>query len=524
MAASVWVRAGRRRRTAVLFSGLLGVALAAAISAIRVPVPRIHDEFSFLLAADTFASGRLTNPTHPLWKHFETFHVIHEPSYASKYPPLQGAMLALGTLAGHPIVGAWLATGLLVAACCWMFQGWLPGRWALLGAFAVAFHHGVQFYWGQSYWGGAVPMTGGALLFGGWARLRRRPRRSAALLMALGVGILANSRPLEGLVACIPVGVSLLHRLISGRMPNGWVWFRDVVAPAAVVLAIFGSAMAYYNYRVTGDPLRLPYQIHEQTYSDTPLFVWQDPRPKPVYRHAAIRDFYEGWVRGWYTDQKSLVSAFANSAALLPFFLSPFLAVTMLMLPWIVRSPRMRFALVAVALVFAATLALPWEPRAHFLAPVGSLLFLLALQGLRQLYQSRRVGRIAVGVIVAGHVLLFVAAVLRYPEVEPPAWTTERVHIVERLEAERGNQLVLVQYSQDHSPHEEWVWNAADIDSAKVVWARTTTAEATDEIRAYFAPRRAWTLHADVRPAPLLVLAPRETRPPLPQLENLPGR
>lgn len=514
MAASVWVRAGRHKWAAVLCSGLIGLILAAAISAIRVPVARVHDEFSLLLAADTFASGRLTNPTHPLWKHFETFHVIHEPSYTSKYPPLPGAVLALGTLAGHPIAGAWLATGLAVAACCWMFQGWLPARWALLGACVVALHHGVQFYWGQSYWGGAVPMAGGALLFGGWARLRRTPRPSAALLMALGVGILANSRPFEGMVACIPVGASLLHRFVALPRQKRSVWLRGVVAPAAAVLVIVGSAMAYYNDRVTGDPLRLPYQIHEETYSDTPLFVWQDPREKPLYRHDAIRDFYEGWVHDWYTDQKSLVFAFSNSAALLPFFLSPFLAVAMVAFPWIVRSPRMRFALAAIVLVLVATLALPWEPRAHFLAPVGSLLFVLVIQGFRQLWQSRRPGRIAVGIIVVGHASLFVAAAFRYPEVDPPVWSTERARIVERLEAEPGNQLVLVRYGPDHSPHEEWVWNAADIDSAKVVWARTTTADATHELRAYFSSRRTWTLDADVRPVPRLSLAvgPRSPR------------
>jgi hypothetical protein len=57
-------------------------------------------------AADTFMHGRLANPTHPLWTFFESIHVNHQPTYVSKYPPMQGFALAFGRLiAGQAIVG-----------------------------------------------------------------------------------------------------------------------------------------------------------------------------------------------------------------------------------------------------------------------------------------------------------------------------------------------------------------------------------------------------------------------------------
>lgn len=510
----------RTRRRAILWSAILSFAVCPILSWVRPPSPHIHDEFSYLLAADTFARGRLTNPTHPLWKHLESFHIIHTPTYQSKYPPGQSLFLAAGqVLTGRPIVGVWLSMAAGAAAVCWMLLAWVPPRWALFGALLPVFRFGTLpmwddylwfSYWSTSFWGGAVAMAGGALLLGALPRLIRGPRPRDAALFALGLLVLANSRPLEGLVVAPATSLPLAWALVQRPA------FRAGVLHAALsgigVLMLGALAMGYYHYRVTGDPLKMPYQIYREQYEVVPLFTFQPLAAGEPQRHQEIQDYVD-WMERAYkrrTERSSeLFGLLKEDLTDQPYFFWGY--ALWLPLLWLATRPWDLWAAFCggLILLLMAISALTAQPRMqpHYLAPAAPAFVYLAVSGLRRLRTcqlgARRVGRATAEAVIVVSLLSFaVACVLRAQRgvYYPTPLSQYRPQIISKLLASEGDDVVIVSYSPSHNLYEEWVGNGAEPDSEPIIWARDMGSARNRELIEYYDHRHIWRLFADEVP------------------------
>ena len=282
-----------RKRAVLVAAPLAVIALRLALfPVLPLPTPTCHDEFSYLLAGDTFAHGRLANPPHPMWLFLDTFHVLQHPTYASIFPPGQGAALALGEILGHPWIGVLLSMALMTAALSWMLQGWLPAKWALLGVVLIMFRIVIFSYWMESYWGGAVAATGGALVLGALPRIFKYYCSRDALIMGAGALLLANSRPYEGFLFCVPVGIAMIARLCSSRSPAVKVTGERVLLPLVCVLALTAVSLAYYDWRVTGNPLLLPHVLYDTQYINYRVLIWEKLHPPLQYANRQFELYF----------------------------------------------------------------------------------------------------------------------------------------------------------------------------------------------------------------------------------------
>jgi hypothetical protein len=342
--------------------------------------------------------------------------------------------------------------------------------------------------------------------------------------LAIGFSVLV---PLLGWA----VGHQPLHQMILTGLAMAFsVIPEELPIIITMVLALGASAMGYYFWRVTGNPFRMPYQVYQDAYDPVPVFLWQSLKPQPVYHHKLMQDLYTNWVLPQFTATRSLrtlCEIAVNKLMFLWFFyfgivlLVPFLMAALNSphgFAWKEFNPNTRFLLVTTG-VSVAGFALEVTFLPHYGAPITCVIIALVLLAMRygrswrwhQQPTGLAITR-AIPMVCVMLLLLRVAATpLRLPLVQswppwPPIWCSpgrqmlDRARIASQLQSYPGRQLAIVRYSAAHDYRREWVYNSADIDGSKVVWARDMGAAKNQELIDYFKDRRVWLVEPDEKP------------------------
>ena len=201
------------------------------------------------------------------------------------------------------------------------------------------------------------------------------------------------------------------------------------------------------------------------------------------------------------------------------FFIGPVLTIPLLFFAAVWRSGRLRLLIIGAA---CAAVAAGFEgaAMAHYISPATGAIVAILIECLRRLrgwtYRGRRMGlflaRLAPLMMVAVLGLRIAAENLGLPYTQHlnyQSWCCQvkgnyaKVRAIAYLNSQHGKHLVIVTPKDDPNNLLQWIYNDADIDGSRIVWARDMGADENAKLKEFFRGRTVWRLDpnlADPRP------------------------
>jgi hypothetical protein len=487
----------RPARTALLLAFGFIALRVALLPFLHIPVPVVTDEFSHLLLADTLLHGRVANPVPAFWPHFESIHILMRPHYVSVYFPAHALWLAAGRFVmGSAWVGVLAECFVFLLALYWMLRGWMPSRWALFGVILAGLRFAIGSYWINSYYGGFLAAIGGALVAGAFPRLRKDPTVVQGLVFGSGLAILAATRPVEGALYSIPFLAAL-----------AWQFHRNLIALTAAALPVlisFGLLGIYFS-RITGSPFVTPYQINQKTYGWPMTLGFLTP-PKVKNTNVELARYYDFEV----TEHEQVDGPIHFIQYLTfraqegwRFFLGPVLTIPLLMIKRVWRRKKM-LLLGAAAGLSAILFESAVSP--HYIAPATAVLVAVVVECCRYL-QAPQLLPIAMTLVLTLRIGAQAVGLPYTQKLNFQSWCCKvqgdqnKARIAAELKRIPGNHLVFVRAKTDEYNLLQWIYNDADIDASRIVWARDLGLKQNAELARYYEGRQSWMVDPNVEPA-----------------------
>jgi hypothetical protein len=424
----------------------------------------------------------------------------------------------------------WISIGVMCAAICWALGYIVPPVWALAGALGAGLQFGIFGLWMNSYFGGAVAATAGAIVFASLLRVKKPGKaRSSAAACAFGIILLFATRPFEALVwAAVALWYFLRHVMRNRPASTPAPGYFATLAPFTAVFLMGASVLAWYNWRITGNPANPPYLEYRRIYGTPQPYWWQQPITISEFNFPELRDNYLN-QRKLYEQRYSAAAIWKAERTRLShfwkFFIGPFFTPALLFLPFLYRDRRIRpWLFASIPFILDKATYHAWYPAQN--APATILIVLVVLQcwrHMRAAWRPRRLGVAASRNLIAGLCLaIFLGNLGRAAEPVvakhlprlPPLWESLypakrlRDDISAILEKIPGKHLVFVKYEPGHCFCEEWVFNGADLQEQRIVYARPVSPESDQGLAEYLSEHSVWVMEPDARPYRLARLSP----------------
>lgn len=471
------------------------------------PIVDTNDEFSYLMAGETYYSGRFVNPVPPLVKPFQINGVIIDTHFYSKYQPAQGLSIALGFLLGNPLYGIWLVLSLAHVVLFWILKHF----WDSLTAFlvvALISSHPLILAWGQCYWGGGIPLLGGTLVWGGWFLYFFKQRRSkTSTLTGIGFVILFFSRPYEAsilllLMGCCSLAYAYFYPTqMSFKATFSYLFIVGFWFVFIVLLQIF------YNLKTTGNPLLPPYLKHEHLYCmlDGP-FIWSQIRSQiPSYPSHLMEFDYK--IYDQYPTATSLSKTFYLISKRTNDFLISYFSIPFLFLIFFsIRkkySHQALFGILPLLISLATSFIIRWY-WPHYTAPFFFILIMLYGVAMSQLHQwlaskiPQKKNLITLLVFLTMFYNIGSSVFIKSWHLREETWAKSRDRIMQLLEQKPYDSLILVRYPDEVLKLSElppsWVQNGADLFHSKIIWAMDNSPDESQQLIKQYPARKVFRL------------------------------
>jgi hypothetical protein len=363
-------------------------------------------------------------------------------------------------------------------------------------------------------------------VFGALPRLRDRGSLSAGAWLGLGLAINLITRPYEGIFLGLSVILFLIPALRNAR--DRRMITKGLLVATIVLLPAVGVTLLQ-NKRVTGNWTTLPYQLSQRQYGVPASLTFQsDPVPQ---RELTPQQQLEYKAQLAFRSDRETIQTYLlrleYRVRFYRFFFLPPLFIALPFFLWSLKEKRFQWVVLTL-LLFALGINFFPAFQLHYLAAVTCLFVLMSVVGLERLSRiSPEAARLTLFLAFAYFGFWYTLHLFDNKEIslafrQYETWNglnhrnPERRIMVNRRLAELSTHLaalppiqvsmkpsdkllVFVHYSPQHVFQDEWVYNDADIDASRVVWARDLGPAENEKLRAYYPDRTAVLLEPDYR-------------------------